>query len=179
MAREQTGQQVGAQAQAQTGSGARKSGSAGRITIVLIVVLLALGVLGAGSLWALNGAQLLAPTSSQDQLAGRVCTAYQTRNYDLLIANIDPAPVPPTVLKPFDDNAKKAFSSELQAKDSQSGYVTQCSFQQLPGGSANRLQYAFAMTRAKGSKATLVMNFVHEQDGSWKIARNSQFYPFG
>lgn len=156
-------------------AGGRSTGATGRVTIALIIVLLALGGLGAGSLWALTGAQLVAPTSSQDQLAGRVCSSYQTHNYDLLIANIDPTPVPPTQPKPFDD-VKKSFTTNLQAQDSQKGAVAQCGFQQLPGGSADRVQYAFTMTRAKGAKTTLVMNFIHEKDGTWKIARNSQFY---
>ncbi|HKS70370.1 MAG TPA: hypothetical protein VJQ45_08115 [Ktedonobacterales bacterium] len=173
--REQAEQQVGAKG---TG-GAQKPGSAGGVTITLIVVLLVVGALGAVSLWALDSAPGVAPTSSQDQLAGRVCTAYQTRNYDLLIANIDPTPVPPTQPLPFSDAAKKSLTSTLQAQDSQQGAVTQCSFQQLPGGAADHVQYGFAMTRAKGSKFTPVMNFVRQKDGTWKIARNSQFLPLG
>lgn len=173
--REQAGQGVGAQAR----RGARQSGSAGRVTIALIVVLLALGALGAGSLWALNGVQLAAPTSSQDQLAGRVCTAYQTRNYDSLIANIDPTPVPPTQITSFNDAAKKSLTTNLQAQDSQNGPVTRCTFQQISAVAASHLHYGFNMTRAKGRQSTQVMDFVQEKDGTWKIARDSQFLPIG
>lgn len=159
--------------------GARRPGSAGRITLALIVALLALGALGAGSLWALNGAQLSAPTSSEDQLAARICTAYKTRNYDLLIANIDPAPVPPTAPTAFTDAAQKAFAANLRALDTQSGAVTQCSFKQIASISAGHVHYGFTMTRVKGRQSTLVMDFVQEKDGSWKIARDSQFTPVG
>ncbi len=159
--------------------GVRRSVSAGRVTVALIVVLLLMGALGAASLWALNGAQVSAPTSSEDQLAARICTAYQTRNYDLLIANIDPAPVPPTAPTAFTDAAQKAFAANLRALDTQSGAVTQCGFKQISGVSGGHLHYGFTMTRAKGRQSTLVMDFVQEKDGTWKIARDSQFTPVG
>ena len=158
---------------------ASRSGSAGRVTLTLIVVLLAMGALGAGSLWALNGAQLSAPTSSEDQLAARICSAYQTSNYDLLIANIDPAPVPPTAPTAFTAAAQKAFAANLRALDTQSGAVTQCSFKQIAAISGGHVHYGFTMTRAKGRQSTLVMDFVQEKDGTWKIARDSQFTPVG
>lgn len=173
--REQAEQGAGTRA----ARGAHKSGAAGRVTIVLIVALLAVGALGAGSLWALNNAPLVAPTSSQDQLAGRVCTAYQTRNYDLLIANIDPTPVPPTAPTAFNDNAKAAFVAYLRSLDSQNGPVTHCTFKQISDVSAGHLHYGFTITRAKGRQSTLVMDFVQEKDGTWKLARDSQFTPIG
>lgn len=172
--REQAEKPVGA-----TGhGGGQKSGSAGGATITLIVVLLALGALGAASLWALNTAPGVAPTSSQDQLAGWVCTAYQTRNYDLLIANIDPAPVA-TAPTPFNDNAKKSLTINLQAQDSQNGPVTHCAYQPTSDVSADHLHYAFTLTRAQGHQSTLVMDFVREKDGTWKIGRDSYFTPSG
>lgn len=172
----------GAGAPQRGGAGAPRSGSAGRVTLVLLVVLVALGVLGAGSMWALNGSQVPAVASTlspQDQLATRICTAYQTHNYDLLIANIDPAPVPPTAPTDFTAAAQKAFGANLKALDSQSGAVTQCSFKQIAPVSAGHQHYGFQMTRAKGRQSTQVMDFVQEKDGTWKIARDSQFTPVG
>lgn len=174
--REQAEQRVGAKAAA---GGTQKSGSAGRVSVALFVVLLALGALGVASLWALDGTPGVSPTSSQDQLAGQVCSAYQTRNYDLLIANIDPAPVPPTQPLAFNDAAKTSLITNLRAQDSQNGAVTHCTFGAISGVTADHLHYGFNMTRAKGRQSTQVMDFVREQDGTWKIARDSQFYPLG
>jgi hypothetical protein len=159
-----------------TPRGPRQSGSARRVTLALIVVLLALGALGAGSLWALNGT-LVPPASSQDKLATRICAAYQARNYDALIADIDPTPVPPTAPTDFTPEAQKALITTLSALDTQSGAVIQCSFAQNSSTSGDHLHYTFTMKRAKGQQSTQVMDFVHEKDGSWKLARDSQFIP--
>src|SRR5215813_6999068 len=90
----------------QTQAGKRKAGSGkptSRTTVVLLGVLLLVGAAGAGSYWLLGYAQR--PTGAAD-LAQRVCSDYQHADYDRLLADIDPAPVPPTVPGDFTSAAQ-------------------------------------------------------------------------
>ncbi|MFI5273391.1 MAG: hypothetical protein ACHQ4H_10215 [Ktedonobacterales bacterium] len=145
-----------------------------RVTLALMSTLLVLGGLGAGSFLLLTYAQR--PTT-QDDLAQRVCTAYQTRNYDLLVANVDPTPIKPAAPGAFTAAAQKAITTNLQALDAQSGAVTQCHFSTLGVLAAGHQHVGFDLTRAHSAKTSLVMDFVHQPDGQWKIARDSQFTP--
>lgn len=159
----------------------RRGGSAAlRLTLLLMIVLLALGVVGLASL-SLFRFPAQPPPLTQDAVVQRICTAYQTRNYDLLVAQIDPSPIPPTNTGSFSDAAKRALVGELQALDTSDGPVTQCqvrrlTFNNLPPD-PSRAQYEFTVTRADvtSKQFTLMMTLVHQPDGSWKIARDSNF----
>jgi hypothetical protein len=159
----------------------RRGGSATlRLTLLLMIVLLALGVVGLASL-SLFRLPPHQPPLTQDAVVQRICTAYQTRNYDLLVAQIDPSPIPPAITGPFSDAAKRALIGELQALDASDGTVTQCqvhrlTFNNLPPD-PTRTQYTFTITRADdlSKQFILMMTLVHQPDGSWKIARDSNF----
>ena len=154
--------------------------------LVLVISLLLLGVAGAGS-YALLLQVTAAPTVTD--IAERVCTAYTTQNYQLLINQIDPTPIPgATPLPggaspsgPFDANAKNQLVSELQTLDVNYGPVVNCQQHQLVNGSgvadtSNSAQFIFLMHRSDTPNVTYscLMNFVR-QSGNWMVTRDSNF----
>ncbi|WIG59654.1 MAG: hypothetical protein OJF49_002401 [Ktedonobacterales bacterium] len=163
-------------------AGGSRSGGAFRLTITLMVLLMLVGIAGAGSLWVLF--QITKPstsTSAPDPLAHPVCQAYQTQNYKELITLIDPAPVPPNVPTKFDAASQAALTTNLQGLDTTAGKVTACKPTKLSASNtsanAKNMQYAFLMTRAKdqGHHYTCVMIFVRQENGDWKLSRASDF----
>lgn len=114
-----------------------------------------------------------------DDIAQRVCTAYQTQNYDLLANQIDPAKIAPTVTTPWDSSARTAFIDQLHTEDDALGKVTRCTYSSLAFTIGNGLQpvtkrqYLFTMQRDK--LYSTGMNFVHESDAGWLISRDSDF----
>ena len=160
----------------------RRGGSATlRLTLLLMIALLALGVVGLASLSLFQFTLHTSPPLTQNDTVQRICTAYQTRNYDLLVAQIDPSPIPPANTGPFSDAAKRALIGELQALDASDGPVTRCQVQRLTFNNLppdpTRAQYSFTITRAYdlSKQFTLMITLVHQPDGSWKIARDSNF----
>lgn len=160
----------------------RRRGGSGtlRLTLLLMIVLLALGVVGLASLSLFHNSTPATPPPTRDEVVQRICTAYQTRNYDLLVAQIDPRAIPPAITT-FTDAAKQALIGELRALDASDGPVTQCqvrrlTFNNLPPD-PSRAQYELTITRAGtlSKQYTLLMTLVHQPDGSWKIARDSNF----
>jgi hypothetical protein len=154
---------------------------------VLVVVLLLLGVAGAGSYQLLQQVTRM-PTAAD--IAERVCTAYTTQNYQLLVSQIDPAQVPeatstPGVISstgPFDTAAQNQLISALQGLDKSDGIVTSCQQRQIvvngsTGSSGSGgTQFVFLMHRADSPKVTysFLMNFV-QSGGTWMIKRDSNF----
>jgi hypothetical protein len=171
--------ETGAPVRSQLPRRRRRRSATLRLTLLLMIVLLALGVVGLASLSLLHFSTQTSPLT-QDETVQRICTAYQTQNYDLLVAQIDPSPIPPAITGPFSDAAKQALIGELKALDASDGPVTQCqvrrlTFNNLPPD-PTRTQYEFTITRADALKQfTLMMTLVRQSDGSWKIARNSNF----
>jgi hypothetical protein len=149
-----------------------------RLTLALALALLLIGAAGAESAALLQRA-LRIPTA--EDIAQRVCTAFQQRDYDLLLDQIDPAPVPPAVPGPFDPNARSALASQLKALDAQAGAVTTCQYTELAANGQGRqqgpaqLQFIFSMKRAHGAVYTAPMTLVQQTDGGWKVSRASSF----
>ena len=156
----------------------RKSRAALWLTFVFMLVLAGLGLAGYKSLDLLR-AEMRVPT--QNDIATQVCTAYEQQNYGLLMGLIDPTPIPPATTGTFGPAAQKALTAELQALDANSGKVVNCSASRLQFGNVSapgkRLQYTFVMVRAKdpAQPFSQIMTFIQQADGSWKIARNSNF----
>jgi hypothetical protein len=152
------------------------------LTLLFMIVLLALGTVGLASLSLF---QFGARTSAQQDTLQRICTAYQTQNYDLLVAQIDPTPIPPAVPDPFTDAAKQAILSELQALDTSAGTVTQCQAHRLVFASVSadptHVPYGFTLIRARdpSKQISLTMTLVRQSNGDWKIARDSDFLGIG
>jgi len=152
-----------------------------RLTLALALALLLIGAAGAESAVLLERA-LRIPTAAD--IAQRVCTAYQRQDYDLLLDQIDPAPVP-GMSGPFDRNAKNTLVSQLKALDAQAGAVTSCTYTELAAGQASgqaaqqqvpaRRQFLFSMKRARGSLYTAPMTLLQQADGGWKVSRASSF----
>ncbi|HEU5441697.1 MAG TPA: hypothetical protein VFU88_20610 [Ktedonobacterales bacterium] len=163
----------------QTQASAQKAGggsSVSRTTFLLLAVLLLIGAAGAGSYWVLGNARLSTDTTN---LAKRVCTAYQHADYDQLIAAIDPAPVPPKVPGDFTSAAQVSLKATLRSLDSRDGTVSKCQYAPSgSGASQTRVPYTFTLTRAKATShpLTLQMTFVREKNGTWEIARDSDFF---
>lgn len=156
---------------------ARMSDSTVQLTLALIVVLLLLGAAGGGSLALLQYA-MRQPTAAD--IAQRVCTAYQTQNYDLLVAQIDPTPIPPNNLSDF-ASARSVLVAQLRSLDASAGQVTSCSQKCLtyPGTAPNpnQQQCAFVMTRSRtpAKPFNTLMTLVHGSNAGWRVARNSNF----
>lgn len=151
-----------------------RSGSALRATLLLAMLFLLVGVAGGSALKLLQHAMRV-PTA--DDTAQLICTAYSQHNYDLLIQQIDPAPVAPANTGNFD---AKALRDQLTSLDASQGGVSTCTYRQLDFSNIsvgnNALQYTFAMHRTHASKEfDLIMTFVHESDGTWKVSRASNF----
>lgn len=152
---------------------------------MLFIVLMLLGGAGAGSYLLL---QQVTRNPTAADVAQRVCTAYTTQNYQLLIDQIDPAPITgqnslPTGVSssgPFTSQVKSELVDILKALDASAGPVTSCQQHQLAfkGTSAHptSIQFVFTMHRADTPKVTYsaVMNFVRS-NGTWKITRDSNF----
>jgi len=144
---------------------------------VTLALLLALTVSG---LAATEGAVLLERalrTPSADDIAQRICTAFLDQNYDLLVSQIDPAMIAPNVNTPWDAHAQAALMAQLHTEDEALGRVTQCTYKAFAFGSgpqaATTRQYLFSMQRAK--LYSTGMNLDRQGDGSWLIARDSDF----
>jgi len=152
---------------------------------MLFIVLMLLGGAGAGSYLLL---QQVTRNPTAADVAQRVCTAYTTQNYQLLIDQIDPAPVAGqnslstgvSSSGPFNSQVKSELVDTLKALDASAGPVTSCQQHQLAfkGTSAQptSIQFVFTMHRADTPKVTYsaVMNFVRST-GTWKITRDSNF----
>jgi hypothetical protein len=144
-----------------------------RVTLALALLLMVGGVIAAIGASLLQQA-LRIPTA--DDIAQRVCTAYQRQDYDLLLAQIDPAPIPPAVPGPFDAAARNALEDQLRALDAAAGAVTHCSYKELTGGArqpADQRHYFYSMQRHV--LYTMAMSLTSQPDGSWKLTRDSDF----
>jgi hypothetical protein len=153
--------------------------------MVLVIVLLLLGVAGAGS-FALLQQVMRMPTAAD--IAQRVCTAYTTQNYQLLINQIDPAPVAEATTTPggisstsaFDSTAKNQLIATLKGLDKSAGIVVSCQQRQIviKGSAANpaSAQFVFLMHRADTPSViySSPMHFV-QRGGTWMVARDSNF----
>lgn len=145
-----------------------RAGTTLRVTIVLALLLLLIGVAGAGALKLLVHA--MRPPTSADT-AQLVCTAFQRQDYPLLIQQIDTAPVPPATTGRFDAAALSAQLANLDATD---GTVTACKYIKI-GANDNPAQYSFTLQRSRAKSLTsLVVYVIHESDGSWKIRSDSE-----
>lgn len=152
----------------------QRSGSAMRSTLLLAVLLTAVGVGGGGALKLLEHAMRV-PTA--DDTAQLVCTAYTHQNYDQLIQVIDPAPVAPTNTGAFDANTLRG---QLNSLDVSQGDVSGCTYKQLDftniAAGSPTLQYSFVLHRTGTSRSfDLIMTLVHESDDTWKVSRASNF----
>ncbi|MGO8948720.1 MAG: hypothetical protein ACLQUY_13920 [Ktedonobacterales bacterium] len=155
------------------------------IWVSLVIVLSLLGVAGAESYAVL---QQVTRTPTVTDIAERVCTAYTTQNYQLLISQIDPSPIagsstlPSGVSSsgPFNTTAKNELISELKTLDVSFGPVISCQQHQLVySGTAPtvpKVQFIFVMHRSSTPKVTYscLMNFV-QYGGGWMITRDSNF----
>jgi hypothetical protein len=152
---------------------------------MLFILLILLGGAGAVSYVLLE--QVTRNPTAAD-VAQRVCTAYTTQNYQLLIDQIDPTPIagqgilPSSVSSsgPFSSQVKSELVDTLKSLDASAGPVTSCQQHQLAfkGSSARptSIQFVFTMRRADTPKVTYsaVMNFVR-RNGTWMITRDSNF----
>ena len=150
--------------------------------IVLVIVLILLGVAGAGS-FALLQQATRQPTAAD--LAESICTAYKTQNYQLLIDQIDPTPVAESTTTPgiisstgaFNTAAQNQLTSDLKGLDKSAGTVTSCQQRQIlfksSSGNPASAQFVFLMHRSNVTYS-LLMNFV-QRGGAWKVARDSNF----
>lgn len=152
--------------------------------IVLVIVLSLLGGAGAGS-YALLEQVTRTPTVTD--IAQRVCTAYTTQNYQLLIDQIDSGPITGgsslpngfNLSGPFDSNARNQLTSALKSLDTNFGRVTSCQQHQLVyQGTANPsvVRFIFVMHRSGTPNVvySCLMNFT-EASGSWMVTRDSNF----
>gem|GEM_PF-1861631 len=173
-------------------AGESQSSGAFGLWMTLVIVLVLLGVAGAGS-YALLQRITRQPTAAD--IAQRVCTAYTTQDYQLLINQIDPTPIAngntlPNGISstgPFDATAQNTLINTLKGLDASAGPVTSCQQHQLStpgtstpgtsaGASAGTLQFIFIMRRANTPNVTYssVMNLV-QHNGQWMVARDSNF----
>jgi hypothetical protein len=144
-------------------------------------VLILLGVAGAGSFSLLQQVTQV-PTAAD--IAERVCTAYTTQNYQLLIDQIDPAPVAEATTTPgiisstgtFDTTSQNQLINALKALDTSAGIVTSCQQHQIVFQGSASVQFVFTMHRSDSPSVTYssVMHFV-QHGGTWMVARDSNF----
>jgi hypothetical protein len=152
--------------------------------LILVIVLSLLGGAGAGSYALL---EQVTRTPSVTDIAQRVCTAYSTQNYQLLIDQIDSGPITGAsslpngfnLSGPFDSNAKNQLTSALKSLDTNFGRVTSCQQHQLVySGTVNPsvVRFIFVMHRSGTPDVvySCLMNF-KEVGGSWMITRDSNF----
>lgn len=162
------GSAAGTAAPKKTDSGGAPGGTTLRVTILLALLLVLVGVAGAGALNLLEHAMRL-PTA--DDTAQLVCTAFQRQDYSLLIQQIDPTPVPPGASEPFDP---ATLRSQLTALDANEGTVKSCTYTKLNTGAATPLQYTYTLHRSRlAAPITLIVLMQQVQDGTWKITRGS------
>jgi hypothetical protein len=158
----------------------------GRLVLwmVLVIVLSLLGGAGAGSYGLL---EQVTRTPTVTDIAQRVCTAYTTQNYQLLVNQVDSGPVTGgstlpngfNLSGPFDSNAKNQLTNALKTLDTDFGRVTSCQQHQLVyQGTANPsvVRFIFVMHRSGTPNVvySCLMNF-SEASGSWMITRDSNF----
>ena len=153
--------------------------------IVLLVVLSLLGGAGAGSYVLLEQVTRV-PTVTD--IAQRVCTAYTTENYQLLIDQIDPSPISSgstlpngfSSAGPFDSHAKSQLMSALKTLDTNFGRVTNCQQHQLiykgTATNPNRVSFIFVMHRSGTPNVVYsCLMTLTQYNGSWMITRDSNF----
>ena len=156
----------------------RKGAGLGRLRFrVTLALLLALMVAGLASTEGAVLLQRALRTPTADDIAQRVCTAYLTQDYGLLVSQIDPATILPNVTTPWDAQAQAALVGQLHIEDAALGQVTHCTYLELAASKgqqpANTRQYLFSMQRAK--LYSTGMDFNRQGDASWLIARDSDF----
>jgi hypothetical protein len=152
--------------------------------VVLVIVLSLLGGAGAGS-YELLEQVTRSPTVTD--IAQRVCTAYTTQNYQLLINQIDSGPITGgstlpngfNLSGPFNSNAKDQLTNALKSLDTNFGRVTSCQQHQLVyQGVANSsvVRFLFVMHRSGTPNVvySCLMNFT-EVSGGWMLTRDSNF----
>ncbi|MGH2514710.1 MAG: hypothetical protein ACRDHP_03560 [Ktedonobacterales bacterium] len=148
-------------------AGAR-AGTTLRVTIVLALLLLIVGVAGGGALKLLVHAMRLPTAADTAQI---VCTAFQGQNYSLLLQQVDPAPVSGAGSGTFDGAALRA---QLTSLDASVGKVTSCSYIKI-GTNVNPAQYSFTLQRAHAKSTTsLVIYIIQEAGGTWKLRSDSE-----
>lgn len=139
------------------------------VTLVLAACLVLVGVSGIGAQNLLRHA--MRPRTAGDA-AALLCTALRNRDYDTLISQIDPAPVPPAASGAFDG---RALQAQLQALDTAQGPVTSCGYQ-LISASGTTDQFAYTIHRARTTVAIgMLVEVKRQPDGNWKITRRSTF----
>ncbi len=142
-------------------------------TLALALALAFVGVAGVRA-EALFQHALRTPTASD--IAAQVCTAYTTQNYDLLLRNVDPAPIPPAAPGPF---SPATLRDELRTIDSREGKAVNCTYKALvaPTGTTTRgtslAQVAVSVRRAHASQPDGILLTLHLKSGHWLISRES------
>lgn len=150
------------------GGGAARAGTTLRVTIALALLLLLVGIAGAGALKLLVHAMRL-PTAADT--AQTVCTAFQRQDYNLLLQQIDPSPVPGGSTSTFNGSALR---TQLVGLDANEGTVSSCKYIQI-GSSVHPAQYSFTLQRTHTKATTsLVIYIIQEPDGSWKLRSDSE-----
>ncbi len=140
------------------------------ITLVLAVLV---GLTGFGAVRAAELLQhALRPLADPADIATTACTAYSTQNYLLLTQQIDPMPVPPSNNDPF---YPAVVQTQLRALDKIQGIVQRCDLGHFTA-SGTAGQYSIVLHRARMSEQITVALVLHlQQDGSWKISRETNF----
>lgn len=152
--------------------------------VVLVIVLSLLGGAGAAS-YGLLEQVTRSPTVTD--IAQRVCTAYTTQNYQLLINQIDSGSITGgstlpngfNLSGPFNSNAKDQLTNALESLDTNFGRVTSCQQHQLVyQGVANSsvVRFLFVMHRSGTPNVvySCLMNLT-EVSGGWMLTRDSNF----
>ncbi len=151
------------------------------ITVVLALLLLAVGAAGyeAASLLHYAISASSAVNASATSTAAFVCDALKRQDYQQLVTYIDPAPVPPSVTGAFD---ARLTIAQLQSVDTNQGKVVSCATAPYGSGSivstdgATRYQLvtrrANAATPASGA---LVLRRSSSGAHGWLIERDSSF----
>jgi len=162
------GSATSAEAPKKTPAAGASAGTTLRVTIMLALLLLLVGVAGDAALKLLEHA-MRPPTA--DDTAQLVCTAFQRQDYTLLIQQVDTTPVPPATSGPLDVTALRTQLANLDTSD---GKVTSCKYIKI-NSTDNPAQYSFTLQRAHAKSLTgLVIYIVHEPDGTWKIRSDSE-----
>src|SRR5262249_19691014 len=146
-----------------------------RVTLLLALLLLLLGLAGAEGAVLLQHALRM---PSADDIAQRVCTIYLRQDYDLLLDQIDPTPLPPVHSDPFNAEARRALLDQLKNLDASAGKVKRCGYEALAfdtGAQPPPLQRQYLFTMERNATYTTVMTLARQSDGSWKVSRDSNF----
>ncbi|HEX8731323.1 MAG TPA: hypothetical protein VF725_04595 [Ktedonobacterales bacterium] len=150
------------------------------ITVALALLLTLVGLAGYGAALLLR--ETLAPqppaiAASAASLSAYVCDALKHKDYQGLVAVIDPATVSPTVTDAFDPAATVAA---LRAEDARAGVVVACAVAPYPPGSVvsspsvTHLRLTLRRAHGAASTTTLTLAQTSGQRG-WLIERDSGF----